>query len=85
MYFSLQEKLELWLFKVRDALEKAMTRKQDFHLNTGNTVSFELVVWYVVMYMLCSSVKVHNCCIQLHAAKKEKTDCTDKICFVGIL
>ena len=33
--FHWQEKLELWLFRVREALEKAMTKKQDFHLNTG--------------------------------------------------
>ena len=34
-FFPWQEKLELWLFRVREALEKAMTKKQDFHLNTG--------------------------------------------------
>ena len=32
---SLQEKMEIWLYRVRDALEKSMTKKQDFKLDTG--------------------------------------------------
>ncbi|XP_020616310.1 DNA-directed RNA polymerase I subunit RPA2-like isoform X2 [Orbicella faveolata] len=34
----LKEKLEFWLYRVREALEKAMTKKQDFHLNTATLI-----------------------------------------------
>lgn len=65
MYFSLQEKLEGWLYRLREALEKAMTKKQDFHLNTGEycifwVSEFGVLVWYMVMYMLCICMKLHT-------------------------
>ena len=65
-FFPWQEKLELWLFRVREALEKAMTKKQDFHLNTGECCIIEIVNLSTSVAcdnannMLCNCLKLHS-------------------------